>query len=135
MFSSCFKFMVPCNNFLLLFRLGVITVSVPTVMKTEKLTIPKLSDIVDSVHEFSRNQKIHLEYVLIWALTKMMQPTHGFLGYKGNSQYLVSACLIGLVYYMSLTINLSLKHTFYHTVPLPYMYLVLFDVISVEGLI
>jgi hypothetical protein len=63
---------------------GLVTVSMPPVMKTSKLTIKKRDSLVTEVVEFTRNEKVQLEYILMWALTKMMQPQHGYLGYKGN---------------------------------------------------
>jgi len=63
-------------------------------MKTEKLTIPKLTNTVEVVTEFTRNQNVQLEYVLVWALTKMMQPKHGFLGYKGEEIVLLCSLKI-----------------------------------------
>ncbi|XP_060604905.1 uncharacterized protein LOC132757598 isoform X2 [Ruditapes philippinarum] len=63
---------------------GLVTVSMPPVMKTSELTIKKRDSLVTEVVEFTRNQKVQVEYILMWALTKMMQPQHGYLGYKGH---------------------------------------------------
>ncbi|KAL4223910.1 hypothetical protein ACF0H5_017372 [Mactra antiquata] len=63
---------------------GIVTVPMPPVMKTEKINIDKRDKLVLAVPEFSRDQKVQLEYILLWALTKMTQPPHGFLGYKGH---------------------------------------------------
>ena len=52
-------------------------------MKTTKLSIPKLNNMEPSVHNFTRYEKVQVEYVLLKFLTKLLQPKHGDLGYKG----------------------------------------------------
>ncbi|XP_052242252.1 uncharacterized protein LOC127852330 isoform X2 [Dreissena polymorpha] len=63
---------------------GIVTVSIPPVMKTIPLSIQKRDSLVQQVTSFSRGQRLELEYVLLWSLTQMLKPSHGFLGYKGH---------------------------------------------------
>lgn len=63
---------------------GIITSPLPSIVKSEDIVIDVRENIVQTVPVFSRIQREQLEYVLVWELTKMMSPFHGFLGYKGH---------------------------------------------------
>lgn len=63
---------------------GVLTLPVPPVMKTSKITVPKLEKMEATVRTFSRDERVQVEYILLWSLTKLLQPQHGYLGYKGH---------------------------------------------------
>ncbi|XP_052798943.1 uncharacterized protein LOC128230575 isoform X2 [Mya arenaria] len=63
---------------------GVLTAAIPPVMKLEKLTVPRLETLPSDIPEFSRTQKLQLEYLLLATMSKMGQPTKGYYGYKGH---------------------------------------------------
>ena len=67
----------------LLFFTGLILPPVPPVMKTTKISIPKLNNMESSVQNFTRYEKVQIEYIMLMSLTKLLQPQHGDLGYKG----------------------------------------------------
>ncbi|KAK3589141.1 hypothetical protein CHS0354_017108 [Potamilus streckersoni] len=64
--------------------LGLMTVQVPTVMEKQQLTLEQKQFMVELVRTFNQSERNQLEYILLWALTKQLQPQHGYIGYKGH---------------------------------------------------
>ncbi|KAL3856863.1 hypothetical protein ACJMK2_011574 [Sinanodonta woodiana] len=64
--------------------LGLMTVPVPSVMDKQQLTLEQRPFIVEHVRIFNQSERNQLEYILLWALTKQLQPQHGYIGYKGH---------------------------------------------------
>ena len=56
---------------------------VPPVMKTDKIAIIFQDRVVSSIQQYTRTEKSQLEYLLIFSIMKFIQPSHGYLGYKG----------------------------------------------------
>ncbi|XP_033748387.1 uncharacterized protein LOC117333275 [Pecten maximus] len=63
---------------------GLLTASVPRVVKNESVYINKLDGMTANVVPFSRMEKMQLEYVLLWYLTKTLHSKNRHLGYKGH---------------------------------------------------
>ncbi|XP_021369837.1 uncharacterized protein LOC110460932 isoform X2 [Mizuhopecten yessoensis] len=63
---------------------GLLTASVPRVVKNESVYINKLDGMTANVVTFSRMEKMQLEYVLLWYLTKTLHSKNLHLGYKGH---------------------------------------------------
>ena len=72
-------------DWLCILFVGVLTVPMPPVMKTSEITIPKRDSMESNLNSFTRDEKVQVEYILLWALTKLLTPQHGYLGYKGNT--------------------------------------------------
>ncbi|XP_060086010.1 uncharacterized protein LOC132565388 [Ylistrum balloti] len=63
---------------------GLLTASVPRVVKNESVYINKLDGMTANIVPFSRMEKMQLEYVLLWYLTKTLHSKNLHLGYKGH---------------------------------------------------
>ena len=72
-----------CDSSYIILSKGLLLPPVPPVMKTTKISIPKLNNMEPIVHNFTRYEKVQVEYILLKFLTKLLQPRHGDLGYKG----------------------------------------------------
>ncbi|XP_069134592.1 uncharacterized protein [Argopecten irradians] len=63
---------------------GLLTVSIPRVVKNESVYLNKLDGMTATAVPFSRMEKMQLEYVLLWYLTKTLHSKNLHLGYKGH---------------------------------------------------
>ena len=62
---------------------GVLTSSIPLVLKQENLLINEHRSMVTEIKEFSRQEKMQLEYVFLWYLTKIYHAKEPPYAYKG----------------------------------------------------
>lgn len=63
---------------------GILTSPVPLVLKQENFLINEQSSIVNEVKEFSRQEKMQLEYIVLWYLTKIYHAKEPPFSYKGH---------------------------------------------------
>lgn len=63
---------------------GVLTASLPRVVKEESVYINKLNGMTTDIVSFSRMEKMQLEYILLWYLTKALHSKNIHQGYKGH---------------------------------------------------
>ena len=75
----------------------MLSVPVPPVLKPEALSLKLRDTTVTSVEPFSRNQKVHLEYMLLWTLVKQSQPQQGHQGYKGKHHGVPDKCALPVI--------------------------------------
>ena len=57
--------------------------AMPYVIKKEEISIPKRENFAIEVKEFTRQEKLQLEYIFLWYITKAVHPAVHY-GYKGN---------------------------------------------------
>lgn len=63
---------------------GVLTSSIPLVLKQENLLINEHKSTVTEIKEFTRQEKMQIEYVFLWYLTKIYHAKEPPYAYKGH---------------------------------------------------
>ncbi|CAC5400310.1 PKDCC [Mytilus coruscus] len=63
---------------------GVLTCPIPAVLKQENLLINEQRSVVQEIKEFTRQEKMQVEYVLLWYLAKIYHVKETPYAYKGH---------------------------------------------------
>jgi hypothetical protein len=64
-------------------HVGILTASVPRVIREGQLQIRRLTSMTKEIDSFSRLEKMQLEYVFVWFLAKTGFAIDNHYGYKG----------------------------------------------------